>query len=197
MLLTIGAPMMASKLLFVRHAAVIPQPTQPAHTWPLSADGRFQAAQLAPQLAQHGPTRVITSHEAKAQATGQIIAQTLRLPWSTASGLQEHDRRGVPYFANQEDWTTAVAHFFAHPDKLTLGNETAHAARERFATAVQQQLTAYPNDTLIIVTHGTVLTLFLCQHNPHLNPVTFWQKLPLPWVGVITLPTFSLANQYA
>lgn len=186
--------MMTTKLLFVRHAAVAHNPTQPSHTWPLSADGRFQAAQLAPQLAPHHPTRVITSDEAKAQATGQIIAQALGLPWHTAPGLQEHDRHNVPFFANQEDFTTAVAQFFAYPNKLVFGNETAQAARERLATAVQQQQTAYPHDTLIIVTHGTVLTLFLCQHNPHLNPFAFWQKLPLPWVGLVTLPAYTLIS---
>ncbi|MCB8968313.1 MAG: histidine phosphatase family protein [Ardenticatenaceae bacterium] len=182
------------KLLFVRHAAVTRNPAQASHSWSLSANGRFQAAQLAPQLTAHQPTRIITSEETKAQETGQIIAQNLGLPWGTAPGLQEHDRHGAPYIARHEDFVTAVSQLFTHPNKLVFGNETAQAARERMETAVQQQLATYPNDTLIIVTHGTILTLFLCQHNPHLNPITFWQNLPLPWVGIVTLPTFSLTN---
>lgn len=185
----------ASHLIFVRHAMVMRNQKQPAHLWELSTDGRFQAQQLAPHLTPYHPTRVITSHEAKAQQTGQIIAQELHLPWETTSGLQEHNRRDVPYFENKEDFETAVAKFFAQPDTLVFGRETANEARTRFATAIQQQIATYPHDTLIIVTHGTVLTLFLCQHNPSLDPFTFWQTLPLPWAGTVTLPKFLLIDR--
>ncbi len=171
-------------MIFVRHSAVVQQPDVPAHEWPLSENGRFLAAQLAPQLHPHQPQRIITSPEPKAAETGQIIAAALGLPWHTASGLQEHDRRGVPYLATREEFETAVTRFFAHPDQLVFGNETANEALERMETAVAAQRAAYPRDTLILVTHGTVLTLYCCRRSPHLDPLTFWRSLTLPWWGV-------------
>ncbi len=179
--------MLARKsFILVRHSAVVQQPSVPAREWRLSAYGRSLAAHLGLELRPHSPTRIITSEEPKARETGQIIAETLNLPWHTAPGLQEHDRDGMPYLPTREEFETAVAHFFAHPDRLVLGNETANQTLERVKTAVATQRAAYPHDTLILVSHGTVLTLFCCHHNPHLDPFTFWRSLTLPWWGVYT-----------
>ncbi len=181
-------------LILVRHAAVHIDPSIPSLEWPLSADGRSRCHSLAPQIQPYTPTRFITSHEPKARETGQILADLLGVPCASAAGLQEHDRSGVPYFANKVDFETAVANFFARPDELVFGGETAVQARNRFATAVQQQLGTYPQDTLAIVAHGTVLTLFLCHHNPLLEPLPFWQSLALPCAFVVTLPEMALVT---
>ncbi len=163
--------------------------------WQLSENGRILTQQLAPKLADYSPTRVITSHEAKAIKTGQIIAEHWQLPCHTAQDLQEHDRRGVPFFASQQEFFAAVHRFFDQPDELVFGNETAVQARDRFHTAVTQQLNQYPNDTLAIVSHGTVITLFLTQHNPQLDTISFWQLLTLPGALILTLPNFKLIHK--
>ena len=165
----------------MRHSEVVQQPGVPSNEWRLSENGRTLAAQLAPQLRPYSPTRIITSEEPKAVETGQIVAAELGLPWHTASGLHEHARHNVPYFATREEFETAVARFFAHPNQLVFGNETATQALMRMETAVTAQHAAYPHDTLILVTHGTVLTLYFCHHTPHLDPFTFWRNLTLPW----------------
>lgn len=125
-------------------------------------------------------------------ATGAALAEVLDLPAQSAPGLQEHDRRGVPYFENKVDFETAVATLFNRPNELVFGNETAVQAKMRFETAVRQQLENYPQDTLIIVTHGTVLTLFLCHHNLHLQPLPLWQSLAMPCAFVLNLPGMDL-----
>jgi len=137
------------------------------------------------------PREEIASEENKARETGQIIAETLAIPWQTAANLHEHERHNVPYFATKKEFETAVAHFFTHPDTLVFGDETADQARERFDTAVRHLVTAYPTDTLIIVTHGTVLTLFLAHYNDF-PPLPFWLKIKLPDLFVVTLPGMTL-----
>lgn len=163
--------------------------------WQLSENGRILAQQLAPKLADYTPTRVITSHEAKAIETGQIIADHLQLPCHSADDLQEHDRRGVPFFESQQDFFAAVNRFFNQPDELVFGNETAVQARERLSTAVIQQIAQHPDDTLAIVSHGTVITLFLTHHNPQLDTIPFWQSLTLPSALVLTLPDFKFIHK--
>jgi broad specificity phosphatase PhoE len=167
------------QLFLIRHANVVRDPAVPAHEWRLSANGRSRTHQLAQQVTSH-PTRLITSTEAKGIETGQILADSWDVPCTVAPDLHEHDRRGVPYFSDQAEFENTVAQFFARPHDLIFGDETAVQALTRFRTAVVTQCEKYPTDTLGIVTHGTVMTLFVCYHNPVINPFTFWQNLSMP-----------------
>lgn len=163
----------------------------PSHQWQLSANGRSLAQKLAPQIATYNPSRIITSQEHKALETGQIIADALSIPWQTAPNLHEHERSEVQYFEKKEEFVTAVTRLFAHPDALVFGAETANQARERFDTAVHNLIAQFPTDTLAIVTHGTVLTLFLAHYN-QFDPAPFWQKLQLPDFFIVNLPHMLL-----
>lgn len=185
---------MSSSLILVRHAAVQVDPTLPSHQWPLTANGRSTTHQLAHKLKPFQPTRIITSEEAKARATGAALAEVLHLPTKTAPGLQEHDRRGVPFFENKADFETAVTTFFARPDELVFGGETAVQATGRITQAINRLLQANQDATLALVSHGTVLTLFICQHNPELSPRQFWQALTLPCAFILTLPEMKLVK---
>ncbi|MCP4419226.1 MAG: histidine phosphatase family protein [Chloroflexi bacterium] len=165
-----------------------------SHEWQLTENGRFTSRTLATKIKPYQPSRIFTSHEAKAQVTGQVIAEQLSIPCATAVGLQEHNRQGVPYFANKLEFRTAVANFFTHPNELVFGQETAVEAGNRFTQAVNRQIETHPQSNIAIVTHGTVLTLFICQHNPNLNPIQFWQSLTLPCAFVLTLPSKQLTQ---
>ena len=76
------------------------------------------------------------------------------------------------------------------------GNETAVTACDRLETAVRQQLAAYPQDTLAIVTHGTVLSLLITRHNPHIQAFPLWQALTLPAAFLLNLPDLSLRTSF-
>ncbi|MCP4167150.1 MAG: histidine phosphatase family protein [Chloroflexi bacterium] len=64
------------------------------------------------------------------------------------------------------------------PDELVFGEETADRAHERFATAVDVVLTAHPGQTVAIVAHGTVITLYVA-HLQNLEPYPFWRQFEL------------------
>jgi broad specificity phosphatase PhoE len=183
--------LMGQKLICIRHASAQIEPGIPSREWPLSEDGRSRARNLAHQLITYNPTRIITSQEPKARQTGQIIAGELGLPWQSAPNLHEHDRQGVPFLESKEAFVTAVARFFNNPDILVFGNETANQTFERFDMAVHHLIATYPGDTLAIVTHGTVLTLFLSHYN-QFAAFPFWQNLQLPDAYIVTLPDMHL-----
>jgi len=185
---------MNSTLLLVRHSSVAVDPEKTAAAWPLSADGRARAQTFAQTLNSLPTpiTRVITSQEPKAIETGAIMAAYWGVPSHAAPNLHEHDRAGMPYLADQAAFATAVAQFFAQPTRLVWGNETAVTACDRLETAVRQQLTAYPQDNLAIITHGTVLSLLITRHNPHIQPFPFWQALTLPCAFHLILPDMTL-----
>ncbi len=179
-------------LIFVRHSQVERVAGVDSAEWRLSATGRTLARELAAELRPWAPTRMITSVEPKAAETGQIIADALAIPCTSAPDLHEHDRRGMAYIPSREAFMAQVARFFAEPDQQVMGNETANEAKRRFVSAVGAQQAAYPNDTLAIATHGTVLSLFLAAHNPDLDLLAFWQALPLPHVLAVDAHTYRL-----
>lgn len=177
-----------TQLIFIRHAMVEIDTTKPAHEWQLSANGRSACQLLAQTIAPHAPSRLFTSVEPKAAVTGQIVAEILGLPCQTAVNLHEHQRHTTPFFPDHAAFVAAVTRFFHQPDELVLGEETATAAQRRFVTAVQALMAKHPGQTLAIVTHGTVLTLFVHYYQPSLDPVAFWQALALPDAIVVDVP---------
>jgi len=164
-------------LILIRHAETAVSSTIPSRKWRLTENGRLQAKQFAHQL-PIAPTHLYSSSETKAQETGRIIAEAMGISCQTTPNLHEHDRTGVPYFPSRADFETAVSTFFNHPDQLIFGQERAIDALTRFKGAIA----ALPQDgeTTGIVAHGTVITLFICHHNPTLNAMDFWRKLTMP-----------------
>lgn len=181
---------MPQPLILIRHAAPQVDTTTPAHTWPLSQEGRARCIVLAEQLRPHALTRILTSTELKAQQTGQIIADVLGLPLNLANGIQEHNRTQTTELDNTT-FKAKVARLLAEPDQLVFGLETGNQVRHRFTQAIQTVLNQYPTDSLALVTHGTALTLFLAAHNP-IDPVTFWHNLDLPCFFLLDPTTWQL-----
>ena len=181
---------MSRKLILIKHARPEIDPNIPARYWRLSAEGRRAASALADTLASYQPFILIASPEPKARETAEIIAARLGLEMSVGPELYEHDRAKVP-FLSQEAFLDAVARFFARPDELVFGNETAHQARQRFASAVEQIITAHPDQNIVIVAHGTVISLFVGRR-AGVDPFNLWQRLEMPSHIVLSLPGFKL-----
>jgi 2,3-bisphosphoglycerate-dependent phosphoglycerate mutase len=181
-------------LLLIRHAQPEVKPGIPVREWPLSAAGRAATQHLATRLASgYSPTKLISSEEPKAHKTARILAGRLRLPLATDADLGEHRRARVPYLS-QEDWHATMTRFFVQPDALVFGDETARAALDRFSAAVTRCLAHASRGDLALVTHGTVLTLFVAAHNPHADALAFWRALALPDLVALTLPDFQLTG---
>jgi broad specificity phosphatase PhoE len=174
------------KVILVRHSAPEIEPSVPAREWHLSAAGRQRCRGLATALRSHDPTRIITSTEAKAIETGELVAQALGLPWLTAEDLHEHDRSNVG-FLSSEGFAASVARFYEQPTQLVFGSETAEQAYQRFAGGVADVIQQYPEDTLAIVAHGTVISLFVARATG-VEPLPFWKRLGLPSFVVLSLP---------
>ena len=120
----------------------------------------------------------------------QLLAEHLNTPWNTAPNLHEHERAGVP-FMEQSVWLETLESFFKHPDDLILGMETGTQARRRFDSAVRDVLEKYPDELLAIVTHASVMSLFVAHYN-EVDVFAFWQSLKMPDVTEVSGPGFGL-----
>jgi broad specificity phosphatase PhoE len=181
-----------NNVILVKHSLPAVIPTIPAKEWTLSKAGQIRCKALAERLASYSPEIVISSVEPKATETAQIIARRLQTPVHTFVGLHEHDRTGVE-FLGKEQFKTRVNDFFIRRDELVLGRETAHQAYERFSKALASVERKYPKKNIVVVSHGTVITLFV-ERVSDLDVFSFWRNLDLPSFVVLSLPQHSLVT---
>jgi broad specificity phosphatase PhoE len=181
-------------LILVKHAMPQVDADIPAHLWQLRPEGADAAATLAARLlARYAPSRVVASLEPKATQTGSIIADRLRVPFATAEGLHEHDRRAAG-FLGRDDFERRVRDLFARPDEVVFGAESASAALTRFAAAVEGVIgeDAGGGD-VIIVSHGTVISLFVAER-AGADPAELWATLGLPSYVTLELPSHRIVE---
>lgn len=180
-----------SKLILVKHAKPVLVSGKPPNSWLLSDEGRKSCAPLAERLREHQPDIIITSSEPKANETGLLVSEVLGIPFETAPGLHEHERSTTPLIDDPAAWEALVNDFFERPDELVFGDETANQSRARFSTAMDAVLDQRPESTLVIVCHGTVISLYAAQV-AGIDPFPLWQRLDLPSYIVLSRPELEL-----
>jgi len=179
-------------LILVKHSLPEIIPTIPAKEWVLSKPGQVRCEVLAKRLESYSPDIVASSVEPKAVETAQIIARQINKPFHIVEGLHEHDRTGVE-FLGKEQFEARVIDFFMRPDKLVMGRETANQACERFSKALASVELEHPDKNIVVVSHGTVITLFV-EKFTGLETFSFWRKLDLPSFVVLSLPQHELVK---
>jgi broad specificity phosphatase PhoE len=121
---------------------------------------------------------ILSSNEPKAKETAEIVASRLGLNTHVVPDLHEHDRSNVPFLAH-DVFQVSIRGFFQKPDELVFGMETANEAHARFYRAVHSILNEHTNKTIIIVAHGTVISLFVSRLTGT-SDLELWNTLGLP-----------------
>lgn len=205
--------MAAHKLILIRHSLPEIHSEVPASEWSLSADGRARCLLLAEQLMGYHIQALACSHEPKAIQTAAILGERLLLPVQPFDGLHEHLRQAMPW-QGQTAFETRVRQFFAQPDNLVFGLETAVQAASRFTAAIHRLLKHYPSQTVAAVSHGTVMALFAAwaarnsSTKPEVpfprrtaqspvpvfdfDPFLLWMRLEIPAYLIFSLPDLQL-----
>lgn len=178
-----------TKLILIRHSTPQIDQTVPARDWVLSAEGHAAAKALAARLTDYGVDAVISSDEPKARQTAEAIATTLQLPLELDRDLREHERTNTGYLPRPE-FEAGIARFFAQPDELAFGEETAGQVFSRFSAAVERSM-KQSRGTVALVTHGTALTLYLAR-TTGIAPLPFWRSLTLPMAIALEAGSLNL-----
>jgi len=180
------------QLILVKHSLPAINKDQPAREWLLSEEGRARAARLAERLIHDQPDILATSPEPKAKETAEILAGRLGLPIQVLDDLHEHERGSVPYFSKPE-FESAIHEFFEKPETLVLGSETADQAHERFSKAVHSLLSLNERSRIAIVSHGTVISLFVSRITGR-SGFQIWTELGLPGFIILDIGSKSLVD---
>jgi broad specificity phosphatase PhoE len=177
-------------LILVKHSLPEVVEAAPARDWILSLDGRKRAKKLAELLLPYRPEVIASSVEPKAQETASILAENFGLDVYTVVGLHEHDRSLSPYYS-REEFQKFVQEFFEKPDILVFGSETANQSLRRFRKAVESILNSCEDKIVIIVSHGTVISLFVSWLTG-CDGYVLWQELGLPSFVVLDVRSRAL-----
>ena len=179
--------------MLVRHSLPVVAPVVPPSRWVLSETGRGRCAALADQLARFGPSAIYASTEPKATETARIVAARLAVNLRVREGLEEHHRDDTPFFESSDEFEDAVRRLFAAPNELVHGSETATTALARFERAVDAAIDDATDTSVVIVSHGTVISLLVAQRTG-LEPMKIWTGLTMPCYMVLELPSYDLLD---
>jgi broad specificity phosphatase PhoE len=172
-------------LILVKHSLPEIIKELPANKWKLSKQGQARAHELAVQLDCYQPEVIVSSNEPKAKETAEIIARKCQLELHTIGDLHEHDRSNESYLSKDE-FQASIRELFQQSNVLIFGRETANQAHARFTRSVHSILNNHANKTVVIVSHGTVIALFVARLTG-LSDLLLWQELGLPSFIVIDL----------
>lgn len=176
-------------LILVRHARPLLRSGHPASRWVIDPEALPEVDAFAHALASFLPrvsagdegNAVVASHEPKALATARELARVWGRRFSQGSGLEEHHRGALP-IVDDFTWRATVGRVFSSPETTVLGDETGTEALRRFTTGVEAVMAGAKSrgETLAtIVSHATVITLFLAASN-QLDSIEFWASLRMP-----------------
>jgi broad specificity phosphatase PhoE len=209
------------KLVLIKHSLPEVRPEHPPSRWRLSPEGSRLALGLAQELRPLGLARLFASREPKASQTAALVAERLGIPWEPLDGLEEHHRDHEP-FLPEAGFQEKVAGFFARPEDLVFGEETAAEALVRFERAISAVLHAAggasvthpeglesrpevlegrpgagaagsPPQDVGIVAHGTVISLSAAS-KCGIDGFDLWRRLGLPSYVVLETPSFRLLD---
>jgi broad specificity phosphatase PhoE len=178
------------KLILIKHAKPLVDPTKTSEQWKLSDEGRAQCDSLAPLIAAHQPAVIVSSEEPKAMETARILSEKLGISTESAVDLHEHDRSNVPHMRSGE-FISNVELLFRRPDQMVLGRESAFDALDRFENAIRSSIEKHSEGNIAIVSHGTVIALFVEEHSDR-NGFQVWREMGLPSFVVLELPGMEL-----
>jgi broad specificity phosphatase PhoE len=179
------------RLFLIRHAAPDVVAHVPAARWQLSETGYERARALAATIEPHGLKCIHSSVEPKAVQTAEAFRDVCGVPIVQVPGLHEHERPSVPHLPS-DVFERTIQQFFSRPSERVFGDETADEARTRLEQALAPLIDDYSDD-LVVVTHGTVLTLTVAARNG-IDPFDFWKRLRMPAAVSVTLPDMTLED---
>jgi broad specificity phosphatase PhoE len=179
-------------LVLVKHGSPVLDPATPAREWALSGQGEIEALHVAEQLRAYEPIDLVSSPEPKARRTAELIAAVLGTHNRVVDDLREVDRRVLPIMepARHREMNRAI---FSEPDRAVLGSESANSALIRYQSAIQAESDRCESAHLVVVSHGTVMALFVARHHG-VDAFRFWADLKCGDVVTLTLPWFRLAG---
>jgi len=168
-------------LILVRHAQSAPDPALPERDWPLSDNGKQQALDLAPALAELGVNALVSSPYLRAIETLRPYAEHSGLEIAVDEDLRERALGG--WLPDVADVEAAIRNMHADLDFQLEGGESGRACVARFDAALARVVAGHPGCTIAVGSHGGVLGHLIARQGVAL-PDAFWRRIRNPHLFV-------------
>ena len=175
-----------TKVFLVRHAHADFRPDEER---PLSVGGAADAQRVAELLGSDPITAIYSSPSRRALQTIQPLAELLRLEPQIVADLRERELST----ASVDDFHRKVEASWRAPDAAARGDEANSAAQGRALAVVGKVLEAWEGGSVVISTHGNLLSLILHGLDASFG-YDFWRSLTFPDVYELSFSGRSLSS---
>lgn len=153
------------KFIFIRHSKTDRSPFVPITQWGLSDDGIELAKELSQKTVIQNLNVLYTSLQTKALETAVLLAKPNATPIKTDDRLTEVTSFTGPFEPDFNVYTKNVHDYYSGAIERIGTGETKAEALSRFMTALKAiAKTETGSETIGIVTHGNILSLFAAQY---------------------------------
>ncbi len=160
------AKIMVNTFYFLRHAQTTVDLSRPSKEWVLSEIGIKQCRELASSNIFSKIDLIICSTEKKTSLTAQPFAELTNKPIFTHTGLNEIGSDKPP-LRNTQEFEELRLKCFKDLDYTEYGWESSRNALKRFKLSIEEInsrfYTAYNDKTILVVSHGTILSLYFAD----------------------------------
>jgi broad specificity phosphatase PhoE len=174
-----------NKLIFLRHAPTLKDISIPIEQWGIQPESAAVLTGLS-NLPDFANIDIIySSPKNKALVTAQVFSQKNNLEIIKVKDLAEIEKPGAEKLSTQ-DYENMKLKIISDPNFTDLGWETSGHALDRFTLAVNTINSENEDKNILIVSHGTILTLYFAKlQNQLSNIITRWQNLKFGNYGII------------
>lgn len=158
---------------FVRHAHSTYTPDE--YMRPISESGRIEALKLVALFETINIHAMYASSYLRAVQTIDPIAQAKNLEITQIEALNERQLSNPPV----DNFEEAIINVWQNPSLSYPGGESNHAAISRAVPALKELLQKHEGESVIIGTHGNILTLMLQAFDERYG-LDFWKELTMP-----------------
>jgi broad specificity phosphatase PhoE len=167
---------MQNKYLILRHAETIKNPDKHPKDWLLTPDALEKINEYISDGKFNSITKIVTSTEPKAVATVKPISTHLNLPITEVEEFVEV-KREKKFLTDEEFLIQKQKELEVRNEKVN-GVESGDEAITRFKLGIEKLEEEFKDESILIITHGTIMTLFLADcKNDFLNIFENWKNL--------------------
>jgi broad specificity phosphatase PhoE len=175
---------MKNKYVFLRHAETIKDPDTHPKEWLLTPDALQLVNKYTEEGKFNGITKIYSSTEPKAVATGRPISTQLGLEINEMENFVEVKREKK--FLTDEEFLAQKKKEVENLETVENGVESGGDALKRFEEGINKLESEYNGETILIISHGTVMSIYFAKLLNQLdNAFERWQKLKFCALGSV------------
>lgn len=168
---------MLTTVLMIRHAES-PFVLGEERTRALSVKGELDAKKITDLIASTNIDMIVSSPYKRAMQTIEGIANKKNIEIQVIEGLKERSLKG-DYQLSEEDIEQAIKKSFDDVEFFLQGGESIKDVQNRAIPAINNLLRQHEGKTIIIGTHGNVMTIIMNFYN-NIYGFDFWQSTTKP-----------------